>query len=76
MGDQKGKCVVTRTLDWFVTNHGSIFTFAPLTEAASEWAEQHLPEDSQRWGDAYVVEHRFAHNIAEALLTEGFEVGP
>lgn len=61
--------------DWFVTNHGSVFTFAPLTDIAREFGVEHFPADSS-WGAGYVVEHRFAANIAADLLDNGFSIGP
>lgn len=62
--------------DWIITNHGNIFTFAPISEEARAHGEAHFPDDCQRYGEAYVVEHRFAAYIANDLLEHGFTLGP
>jgi hypothetical protein len=46
-------------MDFVVENHGTIFLLRPITDAAKDWIDQHLPEDSQRFGDAVVVECGF-----------------
>lgn len=60
--------------DFDVNNHGTIWTIAPLTEAAREHAVAHFPEDCPTLGIAYAVEHRYAPDIVTALLHEGFAV--
>lgn len=57
--------------DVVVTNHGTIFTFLPQTDAAREWCNEHLPDDAQMFGDAYVVEHRYAGDIADGMAGDG-----
>lgn len=60
--------------DFVVNDHGTIWTFAPLTDAALEHALAHFPDDTPTLGHAYAVEHRYATDIVEALLGEGFLV--
>jgi hypothetical protein len=60
--------------DFSVNNHGTIWTFEPLTEGARDHAVEHFPEETPTLGLAYAVEHRFAPDIVTALLSEGFAV--
>jgi hypothetical protein len=59
-------------------NHGSIWLFRPLTDAAREWAEEHVDQTGQFWGagahQAYVVEHRFIGDIVEGAAEAGLRV--
>jgi hypothetical protein len=49
-----------------VEDHGTIFIFTPISEAALQWCYRHLPKDAPRWGlNGYVVEHRFIDDIVE-----------
>ena len=45
--------------DVLVANEGTIFLFSPLSHAAREWIDEHLEAESQWFGAALVVEHRF-----------------
>lgn len=54
--------------------HGSIFLVRPLTERAEIWAEELLPADALRFGDAIVVEHRFIADILDGMVDDGMEV--
>lgn len=57
--------------DFEFFNHGSLFTLDPVTEAAVEWCNEHLPEDATRWGNAYVIEPRYFGPIAEGIVADG-----
>jgi hypothetical protein len=57
--------------DFLVVNHGSIFTFLAVSEAAQEFAEEAFA-DAMTFGGAYVVEHRYAPPIIEDLIERGF----
>ena len=55
-------------MTYTVTNHGSIAILTPISEDAIDWCEEHLPEDTMRWGpNGYVVEPRYLGPILEAL---------
>jgi hypothetical protein len=43
----------------------------PITEAATEWADEHLPEDAMHFGNAVVVEHRFIRDIVDGFTDDG-----
>ncbi len=60
--------------DYIVENHGTIFLFLPQNEAAKQNLIDNV-EDTAGWlGDALAVEHRYAYDLAEQLLKEGWEV--
>lgn len=61
--------------DVTVTNHGSIFTFRPLTPAAHCWLEDNVSDDAPWWGGALAVEPRYAHALVEGLEAEGLVIG-
>lgn len=58
-------------------NHGSLFLLRPLTSAAREWMQDHLPVDdpeTQFCGDAIVIEHRFISEIISGVQRDGLRV--
>ena len=65
----------TQPVDVQIENCGSIFTFQPLTDAASDWIEQNVPTEPWQWmGGRMCVEHRFARNLAQGMLDDGLKV--
>ena len=60
------------TVDVVVVNHGTLFTFQPLTSAARTWIQESVEEDAQYLGDLLCVEHRYAFDLADGLLDAGF----
>jgi hypothetical protein len=62
----------SRAPDFVVENHGNIFLFYPRNDLA----RKHLHEvtDGQWLGGALAVEHRYARDLAQALLDDGWEV--
>lgn len=57
--------------DFFVLNEGTIFLLIPLTDAASTWVDEHLPEDAQWFGNGVVVEHRYIADIVQGIVNDG-----
>ncbi len=57
--------------DFLITNHGTISTFMPLTEAANEWLDMHIHPDAAMLGRATVVEHRYVEPIVEGIEESG-----
>ncbi len=49
----------------------SVYLLRPLTPAALDWIEEHIPEDAQRLGTAIAVEHRYIAPIAEGIVADG-----
>lgn len=62
--------------DVTVENHGSLFVFTILTDAANEWVSENVQTEPHQWlGDhTLAVEHRYAHDIAQGMLDAGLEV--
>ena len=60
--------------DFTVQNEGTIFLLQPLTDAAFQWTEEHLPGAAQRFGSAYVVEHRYICDIIDGIVADGLTV--
>jgi hypothetical protein len=59
------------TPDVLVRNEGTVFLFCPLTPRAKEWIDENVPSDSEWFGNALVVEHRYAWGLAEGMEDEG-----
>lgn len=61
------------TTDFVLTDHGTIALLTPITDAAKQWSDEHLPEDRQMFGDSTVIEPRYVldilHGINEAGLS-------
>ena len=63
----------TSPRDFVITNHGSIVTFLPLTDAARAHCAERFPDDAPRFGNAYGVDTRHAGDIVADLNAEGFD---
>jgi hypothetical protein len=56
----------------FASTRGcTVYLLRPLTPAAFNWIEEHIPEDAQRLVNAIAVEHRYIGPIAEGILAYG-----
>lgn len=63
-------------IDFYFANHGTIAMLTPLTDAAEDWVEEHLPiEPWQMFGNAIVIEPRHAGAILQGLVADGLTVG-
>jgi hypothetical protein len=61
--------------DFDFIQHGSICLLTPLSEAAQEWAKEHLPEDVMLWGKhSLVIEPRYAEPILTGISDAGLTV--
>ncbi len=49
----------------------SVYLLRPLTPAAFDWIEEHIPADAQRLGTAIAVEHSYIGAIAEGIVADG-----
>lgn len=58
-------------VDVHVSNQGTIFTFWPVTDAAKEWIDENVPDDSQWFGPKLVVEWRYAYDLADGMEAAG-----
>jgi hypothetical protein len=67
------KSLITE-LDFKLENHGSLFLLRPLSSAAKQWMQEHLPVDepeTQFWGDAIVTEPRYVTPIVDGIIRDG-----
>lgn len=62
------------TPDVQIENHGTIFLVRPLTEAAFEWVADHVSGESQWFGNALAVEHRYVAALTQGMMDDGLEV--
>jgi len=60
--------------DLIVRDEGTLFLFCPLTPRAKAWIDQHVQEDSTWYGDALVVEHRYAFALAFGIKEAGLTI--
>lgn len=61
-------------IDFYFANHGSITLLTPLTDAAEDWIELNLPDDHMMFGNAVVIEPRYAGPILHGLQDDGLTV--
>ena len=62
-------------VDVEVYRDGTIVTFTPKTDAATEWIEANVESESYQWlGPALCVEHRYAEPLAAGMMEAGLEV--
>jgi hypothetical protein len=61
-------------MDVNIQNEGSIVLFHLKSDAAKAWVAENIPSDVMYFGDAIVVEHRFADNVANGMLADGLGV--
>jgi len=57
--------------DISIENHGSIFLFRINSPAAQAWISENVQDDAQFFGDALVVEWRYAQNLAAGMQADG-----
>jgi len=65
---------VSNTPDILVQNEGTVFLFCPLTSQAKEWIDEHVQPDAMWFGNALVVEHRFAWGLAQEMKDTGLSL--
>ena len=53
--------------DVLVRNAVTLFLFEPITSRAREWLKKHLSVGAEWFGDAVVVEHRYARDLAQGM---------
>ncbi len=63
--------VIVRAADFLVDDQGTLVLLTPQTDAAREWVFQNLPTDAQRFGEAIVIEHRYADDILFGIHNDG-----
>ncbi|WP_152054387.1 hypothetical protein [Tautonia marina] len=58
--------------DLSIANHGSLVLVSPVSDEGRAWLEEHCPEDDDHiyFGDALVVEPRYAADLAEGATAD------
>lgn len=64
---------VRRTFDVQVENHGSIFTFRPMNEKASQWIQDNV-DAPLFFGSSLCVHHRYAPGLAGGMAKDGLRL--
>ncbi len=59
------------TPDVLFNDAETLYTFSPLTARAKEWIAEHVQPDAQWFGNALVVEHRYAWGLAQGMKDDG-----
>jgi hypothetical protein len=55
-------------IDVQVENHGTVYTFEPLTDTAREWIEANVQAESWAWiGNKLSVDHRYAQGLYDLM---------
>jgi hypothetical protein len=62
------------SLDFRVTDAGSIVLLQPLSGAGHDWAKTHLPSDAPMFGTAYAIERRYISDIVDGIQADGLEL--
>jgi len=63
--------------DFSFHNHGSICILNPLTPAAKDWFNEHLPVDNPEthfWAGGIVIEARYVPDIISGIQSDGLLV--
>ncbi|MBS1722514.1 MAG: hypothetical protein JSS66_05845 [Armatimonadetes bacterium] len=64
---------MANSYDFSVYDDGSICILKPLTQAGTDWMEQHIP-DPVPWGNGTAVERRFIQDICYGILGDGLSI--
>jgi hypothetical protein len=61
-------------VDFTIADHGTIVLLRSNTEAAEEWAAEHLPSDAQHFGGGVAVEPRYVADILTGIQKAGLSI--
>lgn len=60
--------------DFRVIGEGSVYLLLPMTDAANNWCDDHLPEDAPMMATSYAIEHRYIQDISAGILRDGMTI--
>ena len=60
--------------DFTITPGGSIWLLTPITPAASEWTDEHLPADATHWANSFAIEARYVEDIVVGIQEDGLTI--
>ena len=61
-------------VDFELSGGGTVYRLRPVTRAAHNWVEDHLPADATWFAGAVVVEHRDIGPIIGGAIEDGLVV--
>ena len=61
-------------VDFELSGGGTVYLLRPVSRAAHNWVEDHLPDDATWFGGAVVVEHRHIGPIIGGAIGDGLVV--
>ena len=63
----------TDEIDFLVLVHGTIALVRPVTRGASEWINKHVPDQSQWFGPALLLERRQLGELLNRMVEDGLQ---
>jgi hypothetical protein len=60
--------------DFTLRDEGTIMLLFPESEAAEQWAEEHISDEALTWAAAIVVELRYLPDIIDGIQADGLTV--
>jgi hypothetical protein len=68
------KVKIIKAPDVLVRNEGTLFLFCPLTPQSKLWIDDNVQADSTWFGNALVVEHRYAWSLGQGMKDAGLRL--
>ena len=59
--------------DFLITDHFTLVQFAPMTDRACVWADEHIGSEAFV-GRTFVAERRYAEPIVDGILGDGLTI--
>ncbi len=60
--------------DFSVLGSGTVYLLVPRTQAAREWASEHISSEAQMLGSGIAVEHRYIADIVDGIQADGLTI--
>ena len=57
--------------DFRFDDHGSVCILTALSPEGRAWADEHLPDDAQRWVGGVVISPRYAGDVLHRIIKTG-----
>ena len=71
VGERKVRVDTPKCPDVLVNNAFTLILFCPLTRRAEAWVAKHVQSETTWYGNALVVEPRYAWGLAEGMKNAG-----
>lgn len=63
------------SVDFVISNEGTIISFQPVSQAAKDWVAENVHLESWQWlGDTFNVDHRYAGDLIEGIQAADFDM--